>query len=125
MLTAGDTFFLPTPPDFLTKHLFIVISERNEYDEVLIVNVTTKKSHSDASCILRNGDHPFIKHESVANYADARAVKVSDLCRLIGRHADVSSHQSVSPELLRRIQEGALVSPALPTKYLKYISSDV
>jgi hypothetical protein len=36
------------------------------------VSVTTKRPYSDTTGGLSAGDHPFIKHESVIHYADAR-----------------------------------------------------
>jgi hypothetical protein len=39
-----------------------------------MVNLTTKRPHSDVTTVLNRGDHPFIQRPSVVMYSDARTV---------------------------------------------------
>lgn len=70
-LNIGDAFLLSTPPN--DKHLFVVIAP-TQNGKYLCANVTSKHSNSDTSCVLQQGDHPFIRHDSVINYKKAREV---------------------------------------------------
>lgn len=120
MVEIGITFLSPTPP-YSTEHMFIVIAVDNNINEALFVNVTTKKPSSDTSCLLKVGDHPFIKHESVINYADTQKTSIDNLEKAFTAGI-LKTQQSVSQPLLERILRGAKKSDALPEKYKKYLS---
>lgn len=118
MIAPGFTFLSPTP-SYDTEHLYVVIAVIDA-SEVLFVNITSKKQNSDRSCELTKGDHPFITHESVINYADAKKAQINMLESAIKNNI-MKSHQPVSPELLGRILNGALESPLFPEGMKKYI----
>jgi hypothetical protein len=118
MIFPGFTF-LSVRPSYTIPHLHIVISPPID-GKVLLVNVTTPKYDSDLTCVLRDGDHPFLTHDSVINYGDATASEV-ELLKLSVRTKLFTPKDPVSGELLKRIQAGALISPALPPKFIKYI----
>ena len=50
------------------RHLKIILTEPNRDGFVVVVSVTTLRDPDiqDASCTLTVGDHPFIKHASLA-----------------------------------------------------------
>ena len=76
-LKCGDTFLLPKSSSDI-EHLWIVIAEVDVVmKKAVCVNVTTRKSHSDISCVLDVGDHPFVKWPSVIFYQDAREIDLS------------------------------------------------
>lgn len=118
MIKPGVTFLSPNP-DYPTEHLYIIISPIIE-ERVLFVNVTTKKESSDTTCILKKGDHPFIRHDSVINYGDAKDTEVKLIKKAIETKL-FALQDPISDALLKRIQQGALTSPAFTPKYLKYI----
>jgi hypothetical protein len=67
-MNAGDTFRIPQPGTSLDSDLWVVISIPDvESDRLLIVNFTTRRPDSDAACILRAGEHPFVHHETCVN----------------------------------------------------------
>lgn len=121
MIVPGYTFLSPNVK-YNTKHLYIIISEIID-GKVLLVNITTQKEHSDTSCILQKGEHRFIRHTSVVNYADAGDAEVCNIKRAISKGTFIPQ-KLISSSLLRRIHEGALRSTAFEPKYLKYISSE-
>lgn len=119
-ITARCTFLAPTPPEHVFEHLYIVIAIIGE-DKALLVNVTTQRDNSDNACILRVGDHDFIKHDSVINYMDTGIIQVSKLKEKVGKREFILK-PPVSSELFKRIKEGAKDSLYLPPRYLNYFS---
>ena len=115
MPRAGQTLLLPKPGHD-TKHLWVVAVAANPAtQEVVIVNLTTQRPHSDATVVLQPSDHEFVNHPTVVFYADARIVD--------GRTIDAAieggmfpTHRDCSPALLLRIQQGLFDSPHTPQK---------
>jgi hypothetical protein len=76
---------------------------------VLLVNFTSWDPLEDQACVLDVGDHPFLTHRTCVNYPRAREASDADLEQL--RQAQrLVMLQAVSPEVLRRIREGAMAS---------------
>lgn len=73
MIKRGDAVLMPKYAD-ATPHMWIVLTAPDANNDVVIVNVTSLKNHADQTTILKVGDHPYIKHDSVVLYADARIV---------------------------------------------------
>lgn len=70
-LKQGDTFLYK--PAVLPTHLFIVVSNPQKHDElVLVSSVTTARTFVDPACVLDIGDHPFIEHRSFVLYEKAQ-----------------------------------------------------
>jgi hypothetical protein len=118
MISPGFAF-LSKRPSYPTEHLHIVISPIID-GKVLLVNVTSKKFDSDDTCVLCVGDHEFIKHDSVINYADAHDPEIDKMQEAILQKI-FKPQPPVSEALLRRIQAGALISPAFKPAFIKYI----
>lgn len=116
-LQIGDAFLLPTPPN--EKHLFVVIAP-TPAGAFLCVNVTTRRHRSDTSCILRPGDHRFIRHESVINYRDAREIDAETMAELVSRGISVF-YPSFDARVVQRIQQGGLNSKRLKNRYKNYL----
>jgi len=111
-MRAGDTFVFHDGSD---NHLWVVISnpELDVTAFVVIVNLTTYKVGKDSACILNPEDHPFIKHETCVQYADARAVSNVILDRLADT-VTIVLQGPVTPEVLDRIRRGAAESRFIP-----------
>lgn len=118
-IQPGFTFLAPTP-DCAYSHLYIVIAILSE-DEVLWVSVTTQRDNSDTSCILRAGDHPFIKNDSVVNYRDADRKSADNLKEGIKRGL-ISPRPPLTNEVFERVKEGAKGAYFMPMEFLKYFS---
>lgn len=110
-MRQGDAF-IPIS-DVALRHLWIVITEPSERGRVVIVNVTTRRPGSDDTCVLQVNDHPFIRHESVIAYQYARLTRNAVLGDSARRQL-LQMRQPVSPQLLERIQNGALASAFTP-----------
>jgi hypothetical protein len=58
MIEAGDTLLVALPNTSVDSHLWMVISDPTQSDEVLIVNFTSWREDKDQACVLNRGDHP-------------------------------------------------------------------
>ncbi len=118
-MNVGDTFLMEHPRG-RRKHLFFVVF-KTETDRLLLVHVSSIKlgRDCDTSCVVRRGEHPFIKHDSFVVYSAAMFAIESHVEAQI-RAGICRPQASASPALLKRISDGAHVSAALPGKYASY-----
>lgn len=96
-----------------SRHLWIVLTEP-EGDPLLvgIVNITSYKEGMDETVILDVGDHAFIKHKTVVNYAEGKSVSAEQIEKLIDS-GQISPHHKephCTPELLTKIRNGVAAS---------------
>jgi hypothetical protein len=76
-LRCGDTFLVPKSSD-QTEHLWIVITPPEVGTaKAVCVSVTTSRAYSETTAVLQRGDHPFVNHESVIYYQDARILDLN------------------------------------------------
>ena len=104
----GTCILLPKPGS-KEKHLWIVLTEPDEELNVVIVNLTTRRSGSDTTVILNQGDHPFIRHPTVVHYSDARKAPAKALQQIANR-PEYDYHDDLEDEILERIKEGLFQS---------------
>jgi hypothetical protein len=114
-INLGDAFLIDTPPN--SQHLYIAIAPTSG-DNYLFVNVTTRRSNSDVSCILVPGsDVPgFIVSESIVAYQFAREMDATELASFITPGSPIPKGYC-SDTILERIQQGGLESKRLKNKY--------
>ena len=108
-MNAGDTLHIANPGS-TQKHLYVALTDPDSGGRLVIANVTSQGHGKDQSCVLNVGDHPFIKRESVINYADALIPREADLREAV-QTGIAQSDAAVSPRVLAKIQAGALASP--------------
>lgn len=112
---SGNTILL-RKIDQSIPHLWIVLTEpEGDPLQVVIVNLTTKRSGSDETVVLKVGAHPFIKHETCVNYSDAQIVKVEALMRA-ATSGFFDIPDAMDSAVLSAIQQGLLESPLTPRK---------
>ncbi|MDQ3330435.1 MAG: hypothetical protein M3552_07260 [Planctomycetota bacterium] len=115
MIAPGSSFRWVDDRD--GGHLWFVISSvKQNPDELLIVNVTSRHRLSDTSCILNVGDHEFIKNESCIAYYKAATISLASLVAAHSNH-DISIWERADTELLDKLLEGARTTKFLKTKY--------
>jgi hypothetical protein len=109
-MDAGTTFLL-TAVDI---HLWVIVSDpAMDPREVLTMNLTSYDSRKEAACILRAGDHPWIRHDTCVNYGDSRVTTLDKL--RAARDANLLIIQApLAVDILRRIREGAMKSTRMP-----------
>jgi len=108
---AGDVFRFVGIADI---HVWTIISDPTSNPlKVLMVNFTTWEPHLDQACIIEAGEHPFVVHKTVINYARARIVTDPALEKLRAAGRLEMLYESLSQPLLQRIREAAMVSRTL------------
>lgn len=104
-VSPGQTYLLANGKK---PHLYVVLTEPSveDYPRVAIVGLTTKRDQSDTTVVLSSSDHPFLRHWAVAFYAEMLIVRTDKL-----RHEALRRYADATPEVLSRLQAGALASP--------------
>lgn len=111
-MKQGDTF-LGGGELHGEHHLWLVLNDPPAHHDVaLMVNVSTLRPNAETTCIVRPGEHPFLKHDSYVRYASARRAGVADLAAALKRGL-LQRHQPASAALLAKVRAGALASPHL------------
>lgn len=105
-ITIADTFIFHIHGN--VPHLWIVVAMNG--DRPILVNLTSMRHNSDRSAIFSCGDHPFIKHESVARFSEMQDIDGNKLVDMLKKNV-ATRHFRASPDVVRRLQEGALLSP--------------
>src|SRR5687767_10972697 len=103
MVRRGDTFQAKLPP----SHLWLVITTpTGPKDEFVFVNITTVHGtpEEDHTCILRAGDHPFVKHDSWVRYGDAFVANAGGIA---ANAAAFRQHPALTHPVLKRVVQGA------------------
>jgi hypothetical protein len=102
-MKSGDTFVLTQ----LDNHLWIVLSDPSvDSENVVIVNLTTHTLGEEQHCVLKKGDHPFLKHKTAVRYWQAKTLSVVEFEVLVKKNL-LRPNAPLSPELLDRIRDGA------------------
>jgi hypothetical protein len=111
MLVPGECYLIPDP-ETGRRHLFIVASWEDAHGRALLVNMTDERNIDDQSCLVRQGDHPFITKPTLINYADAKTATEAQLSKHVASGRIVLKERA-NGGLLRRVQVGAGNSQAL------------
>lgn len=119
----GASLLIPSGPEN-KKHLFALMLDPVLVDgygtrlHVLLACVTsvTDGVQGEDCCLLGLGDHPFIDHDS---YVDYRFTRLEPVEHLQGRVLEGTfiEKEPCSPELIKRIIQGALKSRRIPREF--------
>jgi hypothetical protein len=113
MLVAGDTLHF-AGGDVPSSHLWVILwGPAGPAEAYLVVMLTTLRPHSDRSCILVPGDHPFLRHETALAYGNVRRYTAAALAGLLAEGV-ARRREPVSPAVLARMRAGFLASPRTP-----------
>lgn len=121
---AGDTFLI-TDPDFGKQHLRIVLTRPTGTPlSVLTVQLNTATALADRTTVLRVGDHPFCRRETVVSYDTIQVMEVALLAKLEHRESLVRDpmFRRMEPfchDLLERVQSDALRSPMTTARMVR------
>lgn len=110
-MKAGDTFLRPArATENERPHLWIVVTNPNKENHVLIVNLTTLKEGQDQTVILNLGDHPFISRPSSVFYREAEVADNSKL-EQAERAGAIAKREDCRPEVIKLVRDGVNASP--------------
>ena len=99
-------------------HLWMIFSDATADEWVAVSNFTThSRSSRPMTCnencvIVQAGEHPYLTRESCIRQ-DARLHPLQEIARVVERGL-ADRREPLSPQLLRRVQRGALDSPRAP-----------
>lgn len=116
-MKPGISFHFPLKSNIHEPHLWVVAAQKNS--QILIVNLTSRRASSDNTVILDPGDHPFIKHETVVNYAGSRIVDTAQIQKAI-EEGNANPDIRFTQEVLERIQEGIELSEFTPLRIIEF-----
>lgn len=122
MFRQGDAFRIPSS-DHDTKHLYIIISDPEiNYEDIVIVPLTTREDWVEETCVLYDGDHPAIKHETCVDYRRAKILSAIELDDAL-RKQQIRKLAPISSETLERILSGAKETRSLPNRCDRVLSA--
>ena len=110
-MKAGDTFLRPVRATENEKpHLWIVVTNPNKENQILIVNLTTLKERQDQTVVLDVGDHPFVTKASSIFYREA---EIADNTKLeqAERAGAIAKREGCRPEVIKLVRDGVNASP--------------
>jgi hypothetical protein len=111
--TAGDTFLL-TRGTGEVPHLWVILwGPADAAQAFLAVYLTTLRSHSDRSCILTGGEHPFVQHDTAVAYGAVQRWTDEKLGELVARGI-ARARPPVSADVLDRLRAGFFASQRTP-----------
>ena len=120
-MDGGDTFLVDRPGTSYDSHLWIVLSKPSlDPNHVLIVNLTSWRPDKDQACVLRPGDHRYVKKQTCVNYADSKIVSEEQIRQLLDRGL-LLAHEPVDPTLLERMREAAVESRFMPLDHAEIL----
>lgn len=109
------------------KHLFFILTnpcvdvESQKQDMLLLVNCTSVegKARIDETCLLKQGDHPFIKKDSFILYSEARIEPLLFIENgiKIGRF---TKKEIVDDELYIKILKGLFTTKKIHQRYIRF-----
>lgn len=105
-------------------HLRFIISDPDEDDMVMVVNMTTYRNtgREDTSCLLDVNDYPYkIKEKSYIKYSKSEELNYKKLIQ-DNFNKQINFEKEILDNLLIKIQQGAKKSKYLPEKYKKYFN---
>lgn len=115
----GDTFLYGPAPSSLHLHI-VLCGCTGPTGSVVIVTLNTVQQWTDNTVVLQPGDHPFINRNTAVSYRQVRVFDYTFLSQIEVAYQNVNPsisnfrrHTPVSPPLLDRIIQGALVSPLI------------
>ena len=114
----GDTLHMPAwrSP---TEHLYIILTEPDVSGDILLVNLTSRTTRSDLTVVLQPGEHPYVIHESVINFADARILEHAWLLERV-EAGYFQADEPLTFPVLKRVLDGVLRSSRTAGKIRAY-----
>jgi len=121
-MKAGDTFLRPAhSTQSERQHLWIVVTNPNAENNVLIVNITSLKSWQDQTVILNKGEHPFITEPSCVFYREAEIVDNLKLDQA-ERMGAIVRRECCSESVMNLVRNGLVASPQTKRVIKKFFS---
>lgn len=129
---SGDSDFLYRAGTILApagniNHLHIICNDPVFYPingaiSVLAVHISTVRGSPryDGTCILRQGDHPFIRHDSFVYYQNATILKV-ERANVLFEERTLVPMEKLREEVFKRVLDGFSQSEKVTRRVLAFV----
>jgi hypothetical protein len=114
----GDCFWTKGPRE-PKEHPRIVLTKPDWSERFIVVNITELRKDADLTTVLKKGDHDVVTKDSFVIYRHATMKSVTDLDEDIVRKHARRVAMPFSGSLLKKIQDGILISKLTPNKIKK------
>lgn len=120
------TLLIPSNPqgNLSSKHLFVVMCDpRGPQKDVLLAQMATyigEHTGHDSTCLLNQGDHPFIRHTSYIRYQHPRQDFAHDLVRGVATGLYVD-RGLIDESVFERIHAGFYISELSPNFAFEFL----
>jgi len=121
-LKAGDAFLYPVNVTGLKQHLHIIATSPDENGIVAVASVTSLRGAKDQTVIIRKGEHPFVRWDTVVFFAQAFLEKLSTIEEWLANGSAVPE-VAVSESLLCEIQNGFVASDLTKNRVRDFVSA--
>ena len=116
---AGDTFLYPLDQSG-REHLWVVATEPDTDDQLVIVSLTSLRGSKDQTVILLAHQHDFVRHDTCVYYALAELTNSVKLETWLNSGA-ARMHRPMSREALALIQDGFTASDFTKKRIVEFI----
>lgn len=108
------------------KHLFVVLTKECKGKQHLLVPISSikPKIFHDPACVLKVGEHPFIKVESFAMYRLAQTITSAHITKCVDGWVYMQKPPPAKEETLTRLGEGLEKSDFTPMRILTYFAAN-
>lgn len=121
-MQQGDTFLMGNPHG-KKKHLWMILSDPLKRGGAFVIVNLTSPDRTPSDCVLKYGEHPWLKHDSDVNFGDSLEI-TAEAAQLIadGIHSRIIIPQvPLSISVVQRIVAAAQLSPAFPRRLKIYL----
>lgn len=122
----AGTMLIPSGPthDPNRLHLHVVCNDTDADGNNLIVSISTYSNNlCDATCILEEHEHEWLRHQSYVFYRRARIVSAQALERGVDDHL-MEPQADMNMQVFLKVKNGICRSPQTPKKIKTYIGCD-
>ena len=119
-MRRGWTFLIPSGPN-KKNHLFFVLNHPDDNTDAVLASLSSMHRRADRTCVLRPGDHPFIRHESYIDYRHCRTDCLIHSSKMLESGYWIRCEKAAD-QLVERIVDGARRSEHTRPRVLKLLS---
>lgn len=119
------TVLIPSGPsnDQDRMHLFIILTNPSTEKKLnIIVSLATYTGWpNDSTCILNQGEHPFIRHKSYVLYSKAKTFESKKLIRGV-QDGKLVPKDPIDQNVFEKIVDGLMASERTPKKIKNFFA---
>ena len=117
--TAGNTYLFPLSQS-QTAHLWVICTDPNPDEQVLVVSLTSLNGSKDQTVILHGGEHPFLRWATCVAYGLSELIS----CEMLRNHIQcgrAKMHANLGTEKTQLILDGFLASDFTKKRILQFV----